>query len=181
MAVPEDWPEPDSFGSGRGGVGGGAEEAVEGSAGCGGAVMASISCKNNIPTRSSNPRGGKSGVKTFYRQRMTPWTVKLPSALSPRSRTNRQEVCQRAVDVCRVIAIRVRGTGRLLRGFALLVVAVCVGAEQTQTSWPGSGAERNSGPSARWGGGPRRSTSHLGEADPAPYPAATPVVPPSPH
>lgn len=134
-------------------MGGGAEEAVEGSAGCGGAVMASISCKNNIPTRSSNPRGGKSGVKTFYQQRMTPWTVKLPSALSPRSRTNRQEVCQRAVDVCRVIAIRVRGTGRLLRGFALLVVAVCVGAEQTQTSWPGSGAERNSGPSASGGGG----------------------------
>lgn len=68
LAVPEDWPEPDSFGSGRGGVGGGTEEeeeAAEGSAGCGGAVMASISWENNIPTSTSNPRGGKNGVKAL--------------------------------------------------------------------------------------------------------------------
>lgn len=50
LVGPEDGPEPDSLGSGRGGVGGGAEEeAAGGSAGCTGAVMASISCKNNIP------------------------------------------------------------------------------------------------------------------------------------
>lgn len=62
LAVPEDWPEPNSFGSGRGGVGGGAEA---GSVGCGGAVMASISCEKNIPTSASNPRGGKSRVKAL--------------------------------------------------------------------------------------------------------------------
>lgn len=54
LAVPDDGPVPESFGSGRGGVGGGTdeeeeEEAAVGSAGCGRAVMASISCKNSIP------------------------------------------------------------------------------------------------------------------------------------
>lgn len=54
LAVPDEGPEPDSFGSGRGGMGGGTEEeeeeeAAAGSAGCAGAVMASISCKNSIP------------------------------------------------------------------------------------------------------------------------------------
>lgn len=68
LAVPEDWPEPDSFGSGRGGVGGGAEEeeeAAEGSVGCGGAVMASISWEKNIPARTSDPRGGESRIKAL--------------------------------------------------------------------------------------------------------------------
>lgn len=54
LAVPEDGSVPESFVSGRGGVGGGTEEEEEeaavGSVGCGGAVMVSISCKNSIPS-----------------------------------------------------------------------------------------------------------------------------------
>lgn len=58
------WPEPDSFGSGRGGVGGGAEEevAAEGSVGCGGAVMASISCEKHPKVSYSGQTWGQMGT-----------------------------------------------------------------------------------------------------------------------
>lgn len=81
LAVPDDVPE--SFGSGRGGVGGGTEEeeeeAVVGSVGCGGAVMASISCKNSIPPSASNPKPNQS---TYWMRTMS-WTLKLPSSCHP--------------------------------------------------------------------------------------------------
>lgn len=58
-----------------------------------------------------------------------------PSPCPHWSGTHSQEVCQGAVNVSRIAAVGIRGTGRLLRGLALLIIAVGIGTQQAQTSW----------------------------------------------
>lgn len=73
--------------------------------------------------------------KHFLDEDNGPWNSP-PPAIPPSPcpcGTHSQEVCQGAVDVGRIPAIGICGTGRLLQGLALLIIAVSIGTQQAQT------------------------------------------------